>query len=214
VYDLAERAVPSHLLSMTPSEEECRTELVRRAGVHLGVATLRDLADYYRLKTAWAAEVVDGTDLVPVHVAGWREPAWADPARLEELSEGRLRGRHRTTLLSPFDSLIWDRTRTERIFRFSHRLEAYVPKDKREHGYFVMPLLAGGQLVGRVDPKRAGLTLVAQQVTLARRSAVPAMATALVEAATWVGCDNVAVETVRPADFTAPLRSALATPGL
>lgn len=92
-------------------------------------------------------------------VAGWGKDgrtaaAWADPAALAE----QPRGRHRTTLLSPFDSLVWDRARIERVFDFTHRLEAYVPKDKRVHGYFAMPLLSGGRLVGRVDPAREGQT--------------------------------------------------------
>ena len=107
-------------------------------------------------------------------------------------------GRHRTTLLSPFDSLVWDRRRTERLFGFAHRLEAYVPAAKRVHGYFAMPLLAGGRLVGRVDPGREGRTLVAKQLTVDVRSA-PAMAAALREAATWVGCDAVALGRVEPA---------------
>ena len=101
---------------------------------------------------------------MPVTVEGWAKPAWADPAALETSP----RGRHRTTLLSPFDSLIWERARTERIFGFTHRLEAYVPKPKRVHGYFAMPLLAGGRLLGRVDPAREGTTLVARQVSLDR----------------------------------------------
>ncbi|GAA3504044.1 hypothetical protein GCM10019016_111570 [Streptomyces prasinosporus] len=112
--------------------------------------------------------MIADSGLVPVTVEGWSKPAWADPAALATPP----RGRHRTTLLSPFDSLIWERARTERIFGFTHRLEAYVPKPKRVYGYFAMPVLAGGRLVGRVDPARAGHTLVARQVTLAagRRS--------------------------------------------
>ena len=85
-------------------------------------------------------------------VEGWAKPAWADPAALETSP----RGRHRTTLLSPFDSLIWDGPRTERIFGFTHRLEAYVPKPKRMHGYFAMPLLAGGKLLGPGRPGPRG----------------------------------------------------------
>lgn len=104
-----------------------------------------------------------------------------------------VRGRHRTTLLSPFDSVVWDRARTQRMFGFTHRLEAYVPAPKRVHGYFAMPLLAGGKLVGRVDPKRDGKTLIARQVSVEPR-AVEAMAQALREAASWVGCDCVVVE--------------------
>jgi uncharacterized protein YcaQ len=134
--------------------------------------------------------------------------AWADPAALAQEAAGA-RGRHRVTLLSPFDSLVWDRKRTLRMFGFEHALEAYVPRAKRVHGYYVMPLLAGGELVGRADPVRRGHTLVARQVSMERASAVPAMAAALREAAGWVGCSAVAVERVTPPELASPLRSAL-----
>ena len=114
-----------------------------------------------------------------------------------------------------FDSLIWDRPRTARIFGFTHRLEAYVPKDKRVHGYFAMPVLAGGRLVGRVDPARSGTTLIARQVSLepgpGRRFALSAMAGALWSAAEWVGCDEVRVERGGTPDLVHELRAALST---
>ncbi|MFD8977393.1 winged helix-turn-helix domain-containing protein [Streptomyces sp. NPDC059593] len=189
VYDLAERAIPQALLHDELDDTECVRRLVRQAGEALGVGTRADIADYHRIKGEQFDAVVEASGLVPVTVAGWGKPAWADPAALA--SEPR--GRHRTTLLSPFDSLIWERARTERIFGFTHRLEAYVPKQKRVHGYFAMPVLAGGRLVGRVDPAREGGTLVARQVTLDGPKAVPAVARALREAAEWVGCDAVSV---------------------
>ncbi|MFI8089908.1 winged helix-turn-helix domain-containing protein [Streptomyces sp. NPDC086080] len=192
VYDLAERAVPVELLDDEPDDAECLRRLVRLAGRSLGVGTRADIADYHRLKGEQFDAVVADSGLVPVTVTGWSKPAWADPAALAAPP----RGRHRTTLLSPFDSLVWERARTERIFGFTHRLEAYVPKPKRVHGYFAMPVLAGGRLVGRVDPAREGRTLVAKQVTLDGRKAVPAVAQALVEAAGWVDCTDVRVERV------------------
>jgi uncharacterized protein len=94
------------------------------------------------------------------------------------------------------------------VFGFDHRLEAYVPAARREHGYFAMPLLAGGRLVGRVDPKRDGRTLVARRISV-RPKATEAMASALREAAEWVGCDAVTVGTVDPPQAAAPLRAAL-----
>jgi uncharacterized protein YcaQ len=201
--------VPPALLACEPQAEECHRQLVQRAGHQLGVATRVDLADYYRLGLAAVDEAVGDTDLVPVRVQGWKqEPAWADPVLLDRLGAGMLRGRHRTTLLSPFDSLVWHRDRTERVFGFVHRLEAYTPAPQRVHGYFAMPLLTGGRLVGRVDPARSGRTLVARQVTLTPGAVAP-MAAALAEAASWVGCDNVAVERVEPAGLGAPLRAAL-----
>ncbi|WP_369144543.1 winged helix-turn-helix domain-containing protein [Streptomyces sp. R44] len=206
VYDLAERAIPQALLHDELDDAECVRRLVRQAGEALGVGTRADIADYHRIKAEQFDAVVESSGLVPVTVAGWGKPAWADPAALA--SEPR--GRHRTTLLSPFDSLIWERPRTERIFGFTHRLEAYVPKQKRIHGYFAMPVLAGGRLVGRVDPAREGRTLVAKQVSLDGPKAVPAVAKALREAAEWVRCDAVTVERVDHRELAPELLRALA----
>nr|WSY54467.1 winged helix DNA-binding domain-containing protein [Streptomyces sp. NBC_00886] len=201
VYDLAERAIPESLLHDELDDTECLRRLVRLAGRSLGVGTRADIADYHRLKGEQVEAVIADSGLVPVTVEGWGKPAWADPAALETPP----RGRHRTTLLSPFDSLIWERARTERIFGFTHRLEAYVPKPKRVYGYFAMPVLAGGRLVGRVDPAREGRTLVAKQVTLAGPKAVPSVAQALAEAASWVDCTDVRVERVDAPELRAPL---------
>lgn len=194
VYDLAERVIPSALLSKTPPTEECDRVLVRLAGRHLGVGTVHDIADYYRMSIASVVAALPDSGLVSVDVQGWGEPAWADPDGLSSLSE---KGRHRTTLLSPFDSLAWDRDRTDRMFGMFHRLECYVPKPRRVLGYYAMPVLAGGRLVARVDPKRSGKTLVVHQVTYQQpptdrvRAAV---VRAVEEAATWVGCDSVVLE--------------------
>ncbi|MEU6240502.1 MULTISPECIES: crosslink repair DNA glycosylase YcaQ family protein [unclassified Streptomyces] len=206
VYDLAERAIPDALLHDELDDAECLRRLVRLAGESLGVGTRADIADYHRLKGEQVDAVIADSGLVPVEVEGWAKPAWADPAALATAP----RGRHRTTLLSPFDSLIWERARTERLFGFTHRLEAYVPKQKRVHGYFAMPVLSGGRLVGRVDPAREGRTLVARQVTLDGPKAVAAVAEALVEAASWVGCTDVRVERVTEPELRAPLAAVLA----
>ncbi|MDO0927438.1 crosslink repair DNA glycosylase YcaQ family protein [Streptomyces sp. TG1A-8] len=205
VYDLAERAVPEALLHDDLDDAECLRRLVRLAGESLGVGTRADIADYHRLKGEQVDAVIADSGLVPVEVEGWGRPAWADPAALATPP----RGRHRTALLSPFDSLVWERARTERIFGFTHRLEAYVPKPKRVYGYFAMPVLSGGRLVGRVDPAREGRTLVGRQVTLDGPKAVPAVARALVEAASWVDCTDVRVERVDAPELRAPLTAEL-----
>ena len=204
VYDLPDRALAPELLADDPDDATCLRRLVGQAGRALGVATAKDLAEYHRLRIDQVTSVVGDTELVAVDVEGWRA-AWADPDALDALP---VRGRHRTTLLSPFDSLVWDRRRTQRIFDFQHRLEAYVPAPKRVHGYYAMPLLAGGRLRGRVDPGRDGTTLVAKRVSCSP-DAVDAMAEALREAAEWVGCDAVALEVVEPAGVVAALRAAL-----
>jgi uncharacterized protein len=213
VYDLPERAIPAALREPDLSDDECVTTLVGRAGRALGVATRADLADYVRVRGDQVEGVVAATGLVPVTVPGWTA-AWADPSALADPP----RGRHRTTLLSPFDSLVWDRKRTQRVFTFDHRLEAYVPKPKRVHGYFTMPLLACGRLIGRVDPAREGTTLIARKVSLEPTAvntpgkaerAMTYLAEALREAAEWVGCDAIRVERLDPPALTAPLTAAL-----
>jgi uncharacterized protein len=235
VYDLTERALPAELLDREPDDAACVAHLVGVAGRALGVATRADLIDFLRLRQEHSALLDDllsdgAAGLVPVTVAGWPGPgdrsgpggrgnavgrggqqAWADPAALD----APVRGRHRTTLLSPFDSLVWDRKRASRMFGFDHRLEAYVPKPKRVHGYFAMPLLAGGRLIGRVDPAREDGTLVARRVSFEAPSvrtptraeaAVTALRDALWEAADWVGCQDVRVDLVDPPDLAAAVR--------
>src|SRR5579859_5867154 len=220
VYDLPERVLPSEILGLELTDPECVAALAGVAARALGVVTHADLVDYHRLNfpsgekgqfTRLVADAAIAAGLVPVAIAGaaapvWA-PAWADPAALEQVAD---RGRHRVTLLSPFDSLVWDRKRTLRMFGFEHSLEAYVPRHKRVHGYFTMRLLAGGQLVGRVDPAREGKTLVARKVSLERASAAEPMAQALREAASWVGCDDVRVEQIEPAEHASRLAAALA----
>lgn len=207
IYDLPERVVPPELLRDDPDDDACLRELLALAGRALGVATRTDLAEYIRVTTDQVDRLAPDSGLVPVTVDGWRGAAWADPEALATPVTGRCR----TTLLSPFDSLVWDRRRTRRMFDFTHRLEAYVPRPKRVHGYYAMPLLTGGKLAGRVDPAREGETLVARQVSLAKGSAVRPMATALREAARWVGCTAVRVERVFPEDLSAALSRAAAS---
>jgi hypothetical protein len=210
VYELADRAVPAELRALAPPDDvDCAAHLVGLAAERLGVGTVQDLADYFRLPLADARAGIEAARLTPVAVEGWGEPAWADPAALVAPPPP---ARFRPVLLSPFDSLLWDRRRAERTLGFVHRLEAYVPRALRLHGYFVMPLLAGGRIRGRVDPARSGHTLVARRVSV-DAPAVPAMARALVEAASWVGCDAVAVEEVVPAELAGPLRAAVAAAG-
>lgn len=209
VYRLTEAAVPGELLAVDLDDAACFAALAALAAARMGVATDDDLADYFRMPVGSMRAAADAAGLIPATVHGWRRPAWAHPDAVRAAGP---RVRHRPVLLSPFNSLIWHRPRTERLFGFRHRLEAYTPAAKRQHGYFVMPLLAGGRLVGRVDPKRDGATLRARRVSL-RPSAVDAMAEALTAAARWVGCDDVLVEEVTPLDLGDPLRAAIAARG-
>jgi uncharacterized protein len=222
VYDLPERAVPAALLNQQPTDAECLAYLVGVTARALGVATHADLIEYQRLnghglhiRGAQALdEAAAAAGLTAVAVPGAKRPlsAWADPAALAWLAAGG-RGTHRTALLSPFDSLIWDRKRTRRMFGYHHLFEPYVPKEKRERGYFTMPLLSGGQILGWVDPAREGGTLVARNLLLEKPAAVAPMARALAEAAQWVGCANIRIERSSPTAYAQPLVAALATLG-
>jgi uncharacterized protein YcaQ len=210
-YDLAERVVPEDLRSADLSDEECLVALIADAARTLGVGTASDVADVHRLKTADVRRLAVDAGLIPVEVGGWGETGWASGAALDWLG-ARSRARHRTTLLSPFDSLVWHRPRTERIFGLEHRLEAYTPAHKRVHGYFAMPVLHQGRLVARVDPKREKDGLHARRVTFESTSqeSMRGTARALHEAASWVGAERVVLGDVGPASAGSALKAALA----
>ncbi|MGH3564485.1 MAG: winged helix-turn-helix domain-containing protein [Pseudonocardia sp.] len=152
LYDLPERVLPPEVLAAHPMDSDVATRgLITRAATALGVATESDLRDYYRLGPQRCrqavAELVEGGELEPIEVRGWRRPAYRMPgARVPRQITGR-------ALLSPFDPLIWERERTERIFGFRYRVEIYVPEPRRQYGYYVFPFLLEGALVARVDLK-------------------------------------------------------------
>jgi uncharacterized protein YcaQ len=153
MYDLPERVLPAAVLAApTPSIDDAHRQLLVRAAAAHGVGTVRDLADYFRIKQRPAAEhlaeLVEAGVLEAVEVEGWSEPGYV-------VAGTRPRAPRRThgTLLSPFDSLVWERARTSRLFGFDYRIEVYTPAAKRTYGYFVLPFLLGDELVGRFDLK-------------------------------------------------------------
>jgi hypothetical protein len=203
-YDLPERVIPrAHLEAPTPTEAEANLELVRRAARSHGVATARDIADYYRMRLQpksglHAAQdaidvLVEDGELIPVRVEGMKRQAYLHrDARVPR----RVRAR---ALLSPFDPVVWERERTEALFDFFYRIEIYTPVEKRIHGYYVLPFLLGERIVGRVDLKadrKTGLLLVkaAYAEPGAPDETAEELAVELERLAGWLGLHTVVVE--------------------
>jgi uncharacterized protein YcaQ len=158
-YDLAERVLPESAEAPAGTVEEYRRWAAARGVWHLGVATAAQACDYYRLKRVPTREALRALQeegaLLTVEVDGWKDLAYLCPEDLPLVREIEA-GEHRpavTTLLSPFDNLIWDRARVRDLFGFDYRIEIYTPAPQRRYGYYVMPILHRGRLVGRLDPK-------------------------------------------------------------
>jgi uncharacterized protein YcaQ len=152
LYDIPERALPADVLAVeTPTPHAAKRQLLLRAARQHGIGTAWDLSDYYRLGVKngrpLLEELAEEGKLEKVRVRGWDDVAYRYP---EATVPRRIEG---AALLSPFDSLVWCRERIERLFDFYYRIEIYVPKPKRQYGYYVLPFLMDGELVGRVDLK-------------------------------------------------------------
>jgi uncharacterized protein YcaQ len=198
-YDLTERVLPPDVLQLPePAEPDAVRELVRISARALGVATVADLRDYFRLAHKACAVAVQALvaagELIPVAVEGWSAPAylWHAARRARQVNA--------RALLSPFDSLIWFRERTERLFKFHYRIEIYTPAAQRRFGYYVLPVLLGDELVGRVDLKadrQAGALRVqsawaedgADRTRVARE-----LASELAVVGQWLGLDTITVQ--------------------
>ncbi|HHZ11037.1 MAG TPA: winged helix-turn-helix domain-containing protein [Rhizobiales bacterium] len=215
VYDLTERVLPSAILSLpTPSAEEAQRELLRISARAIGVATAADLRNYFRLPAedmkARIAELVEAGDIVPVRVEGWSQQAYLDPAAK------RPRRIEARALLSPFDPLVWERSRAERLFGFFYRIEIYTPAERRVHGYYVLPFLLGEGIAARVDLKadrQAGVlrVMAAHRELHAPAHTAEALAEELALMAGWLGLARI--EVVPAGDLAKDLAEAVGRSG-
>jgi uncharacterized protein len=225
VYDLAERVLakldpPFDALAVTPSHAELRKRFILDSVRALGITQARWIADYFRLKPAvdereLASLLADG-QLLSAQVAGWDSPAYVHPDHallLDSACKGRLRATH-TTLLSPFDPLIWDRARLRGMFDFDYSIECYLPAAKRKYGYYVLPILHRGRLIGRLDAKAHRAEGVFEVKALFLEDDVkpsPRMldevAQAIAATAAWHGTPKVRLGRCRPTTIASTLRA-------
>jgi uncharacterized protein YcaQ len=186
----------------------------------LGVSQARWIADYYRLKPAVTdrelAPLVEAGQLLAVNVADWPVPAYVHPDHadlLMQAADGRLRGTY-TMLLSPFDPVVWDRARAQALFGFEYTIECYVPAPKRRFGYYVLPILHRGRLVGRVDAKAHRAEGVFELKALFLEPGVEPTSSLLADiagavraTAHWHGTPKIRLGRARPAGIASALRA-------
>ncbi len=228
VYDLTARVAPQALAAeangLVPTAAQVHQQFIARSVAALGITQARWVNDYFRikprLKDADLDALVAQGMLLRVAVEGWIAPAYVHhslQALLDKALKGKLVASH-TALLSPFDPVVWDRERTSTLFGFDYRLECYTPEPKRVHGYFVLPILCRGELIGRLDAKAHRATGIFEVKALFAQPGlrwsdlqVMNVAQAIAQTAAWHGTPKVTIATTQPAGLVAKLRSALAT---
>jgi len=225
VYDLAERVAGAAVADWNRTEIEpaqVRRDTILKSVAALGIAQARWIADYYRTKPRLRDrdldELVEQGALLRVTVKGWAAPGYVHPEHADALAKaaaGRLRAT-RSALLSPFDPVVWDRERASEFFGFDYTLECYTPEPKRRYGYFVLPILVRGRLVGRLDAKAHRAAGVFEVKALYLEDGVEAdetlaaeIAAAIDECARWHGTPKVKLARCKPAAFARPLKTAL-----
>ena len=221
VYDLAERVLPGWHDGRLPAMADAERSLLLKTVKALGLAKASWIGDYFRTRAPRldpATLVAEGA-LLRIAVDGWNEPVYLHPDHLNlarQAAAGALVA-SATTILSPFDPVVWDRRRALELFGFDYRLECYTPEHKRRYGYFTLPILRRGALVGRVDAKAHRRDGVFELKALALEPGVRTsarftadIAGAVRRLANWHGCPAVRVTRTEPAVFAADLRAALA----
>ena len=221
VYDVRERVHPAWNAA-TPGRAAAERRLALIAVRALGIATARWVADYYRMSRpatpALVGDLAAAGELLEVRVVGWKDVAYVHPDHavpLEAAAAGTLAAT-RTTFLSPFDPVVWDRARALALFGFDYRLECYTPAPKRVYGYYVLPLLRRGRLIGRADAKAHRATgrfevraLYLEDGVRVGAALARDTARALHELAAWHGTPDVDVRRTVPATLRAALKAAL-----
>ncbi|MGH8853650.1 MAG: winged helix-turn-helix domain-containing protein [Telluria sp.] len=225
VYDLAERVHPEWHDGRMPALDEVRRRFVLHAVRALGIAKAAWIPDYHRTRRPHPdpAALADAGLLLRARVEGWDEPLYIHPDHAELARQAMIGALapSLTTLLSPFDPIVWDRRRALELFGFDYRLECYTPADKRKYGYFTLPILRRGALVGRIDAKahrKAGefelRSIHLEPGVRTSERLVRDVATAVQRCARWHACPQVKVISSVPQDFGARLAVALASTGV
>ena len=220
IYDLAERVLPDWDDARMPADEDMRRALVLKAVKAMGSARGAWISDYFRTRPPRLdpETLAEAGLLLRARVDDWDDPVYVHPdhaALLESAAAGAL-APTLTTILSPFDPVVWDRRRALELFGFDYRLECYTPADKRRYGYFTLPILRRGALVGRVDAKAHRREGVFELKSLALEPGVRLsdrftrdIAGALQRLATWHACPHIRITRAAPASFGPLLQAAL-----
>ena len=220
IYDLTERVLPEGTDTRMPEPGELGRFIVQRALAALGIASEKEIRDYIRIgdKNMIANAIKEmraADEIVPLAVEGTSGAFYAMPDGWAKAS-GLRAGPPRVRLLNPFDNLVISRSRLQERFAFDYTLECYTPKHKRNYGYFVLPILFGENIVGRLDPKadRKSKTFFVRQLTLepgvdSTGGLIPELGRALGDLARFNGCQKIALENIQPKKLSAPLEKIL-----